>query len=237
MQSIKYSLLSLLLGAASLSSLFGQSLWRGTTIVGGIVLGEQDRRLFDYPHAKSIVEREDQKIDYDLTLYVDKIALRYCFLQLNAGVGYAQSNTFFSRPFNHSVLNSGGEDIRHIRRYSIKKLIIPISGKILIGKLYLQIIAIPAVSFNKTVIDMDLKKLAKRQFTLNSLEINPGLGFQLSDKIQISISYRLFYLHEIDKVIFNNLLFYESHPEFLQQKVDTYNPFKMWLTVGYKLKK
>ena len=53
----------------------------------------------------------------------------------------------------------------------------------------------------------------------------------------MSISYRWKYFSKIDDILFNYLLFDSPQDEFLQQKFDTHNPFKMWLTVGYKLKK
>ena len=54
----------------------------------------------------------------------------------------------------------------------------------------------------------------------------------------MSISYRWLYFNEVDEVLFNYVLFdYNYDFNLLHQKVDTFNPFKMWLTVGYKLKK
>ena len=240
MQSIKYSLLSLLLWAASLSYLAGQSIWRNMSIVGGAALGGQDRRLFYFPPAERLLAREPKKLDYDLAFYLEKRVFRYKNLQMNAGIGYAESNTMFGRPFDHSTLNGGNTlELRYIKKYTINKLIFPVSNKVYVGKLYLQIVVLPAISFKKSAVnngDVGIR-VTKRQLAWNSLEINPGVCIEISHRLQLSVNCRLLYFNEIDKVKFNYLLFDEPYPDFLQQKVDTYNPFKMWLTVGYKLKK
>ena len=240
MQYIKYILLSLLLGAASLSHLAGQNIWRNTTFVGGATLGEQDRRLFTYIFTEKLLAREPNKKDYGLSLYLEKQIIRYGPLQLDAGIGYAESNTLFGRPFSHIELNGPHTyEIRFIKRYTINKLILPISGKVYIGKFYLQFSAIPAICFRKSAMNIYAEKRVTRwQFNWNSLELNPGLGFQFSDRVQAVVSYRWRYFNEVDKVKWFSLTFYGHYnDEFLQQKVDTYNPFKMWLTVGYKWKK
>ena len=208
-------------------------------ITGGAAFGSQDRRLFDFPPAERLLAREPKRLDYDLAFYLEKRFLRYKNLELNAGIGYAESNTLFGRPFDHSALNGGyTKELRHIKKYTINKLILPVANKIYIRNFYLQIILLPTISFKKSAVDKILNKtVTKRQFDWNSLEINPGIGIELWRRLQLSLNCRLFYFSEIDEVKFNSIVFSEPYPEFLQQKVDTYNPFKMWLTVGYKLKK
>ena len=240
MQSIKYTLLILVLWAVPTSYLAGQNFWRNTNIVGGAALGEQDRRLFTYIFTEKLLAREPNKKDYGLSLYLEKQIIRYGPLQLDAGIGYAESNTLFGRPFSHIELNGPHTyEIRFIKRYTINKLILPISGKVYIGKLYLQFSALPAISFRKSAIaEISKRRFTKWQLAWNSLEVNPGLGFQFSDRVQMSISYRWLYFNEVDEVLFNYVLFdYNYDFNLLHQKVDTFNPFKMWLTVGYKLKK
>ena len=216
-------------------------IWRNTAVTGGVAWSKQDRRLFNSPIAEKILVRNPEKLDYDLSLYLEKRIFEWRFIQTGAGIGYMQSNTLFGRPFAHSKLDGiFTEDLRFIDRYTINKLIFPISTKFYLGKFYMHINALPAISFKKSVLDKrDTadKKYSKWQFALNSLEINPGLGFQITERWQASIHYRWLYIYKIDSIIFNYLLFDEPSPEFLQQKVDTHNPFKMWLTVGYRLKK
>lgn len=240
MYYLKHFLLILFLWAALLSHLAGQNIWSNAYIVGGAALGEQDRRLFYYLRADQLLEREPSKKDYDLTIYLNKKIVRYGPLQLDAGVGYAESNTLFARPFSHIEL--GGPhtyEIRYIKRYTINKLIIPVTGKIYIGKFYLHFSVLPAFCFRKSAANIIAKNRVTRwQFNWNSLELNPGLGFEFSDRIQASVSYRLRYYNEVDKVKWFSVIFYGHYNDaFLQQKVDDYNPFKMWLTVGYRLKK
>ena len=217
----------------------GQNIFRNMVVTGGVALGEQDRRLFYFPPAEALLARTPKKLDYDLSMYVQKRLFSYRVLTVDAGIGYAESSHSFARPFDHSILNGGNTlELRYIKKYTINKLIFPVSNKVYVGKLYLQIVVLPAISLKKSAVDRNFKKrVTKRQFAWNSLEINPGVGIEISHRLQLSVNCRLLYFNEIDKVKFNGLLFDEPYPEFLQQKADTYNPFKMWLTVGYKLKK
>ncbi len=238
MQYIKHILFILLLLAAWPAHLFGQNIWRNIYVVGGGALSEQDRRLFQYLFAQKILNNEPKKLDYDLTLYLNKNIVRYGPTQLDIGIGYAETNIFFGRPYNHFEV--GGPhtyDVRYIKKYTINKLVAPISGKINIGKFYLQLSALPAFCVRKSVSEIWNKRLTKWQFNWNSLEINPGLGFQVSQRLEVSFSYRWLFYNEVDKVKFYFLLDDAYDLEILHQKTDTYNPFKMWLTVGYKWKK
>ncbi len=239
---MKNLLLPLLFSFTFLPGLASQNIWRNTALVGGAALGEQDRRLFYFPPAERLLDRNPKKLDYDLTLYLEKRVFKWRLIQLKAGIGYAESNTLFGRPFDHSFLDGVyTQELRYVTRYTVNKLILPISTSFHSGKFYLQITALPAIGFRKSVLDKGgagSTRFTKWQFALNGLEINPGLGFQFSDRLHVAFSYRWLYFHEIDEIIFNSSLFYEHHDdEFSQNKTDTYNPFKMWLTVGYKLKK
>ncbi len=238
---IKHPLLTLLLTFVLLSPLAGQNLWRNTSVVGGLALGGQDRRLFYFPPADRLLARNPKKLDYDLTLYLEKRVFKWRPIQIKAGIGYAESNTIFGRPFDHAFLDGiFTEELRYVTRYTVNKLILPISAGLHFSKFHVQISTLPAIGFRKSVLDRGgagSTRFTKWQFAWNGLEINPGLGFQFSDRLQVSLSYRWFYFHEIDEVIFNSNIFYEHHDdELLQNKTDKYNPFKMWLTVGYKWK-
>ncbi len=239
MHYIKHFLLSLLLWVVALPHLSGQGILQNTYIVAGAALGGQDRRMFQYPRAKQVLASNPQKLDNEWTFYMEKRVFKHKFFQLDAGIGYAENNTIFSRPYSHSALGDGYTlEIRHIKKYSINKITAPISGKVYFKKLYFQITVIPASRFRKSVLNLgNGKRTTQQQFAWHSVEINPGVGFQCNNRIRISLSCRGFNFNEIDKVKFFNLLFDEPYPEFLQQKTDTFNPFKMWLTVGYKLKK
>ena len=163
--------------------------------------------------------------------------MNYGLFQLEAGIGYAESNTFFSRPFDHANINGGNSlEIRHFRKYTINKLILPITRRLYLGKsrkYFLQLGVLPAICFRKCA--KDNKKFVKWQFSLNSLELNPALGFKLNSKMNLALHYRLLQYREVDEVVFSNSLYNEPVPALLGQKADKYNPFKMWITVEYDL--
>ncbi len=241
MCQIKYILTILVLFLFSTSSLIGQGILHNTYIVGGVALGEQDRRLFKFPQAERLLKRNPKKLDYDLILYVEKRVFKWSFLQINAGIGYAENNTSFGRPFAHSKLNGGNTyEQRYIKKYTINKLVLPFVTKVSLGKFYLRLCALTNINFRKSVLVNSYipgKRFTKYKMEWNSLEINPGLGFNINSRLQIALSCRALYFNKVDDVIFNYALLRDQNHPFLQQKADTYNPFKMWLTVGYKLKK
>lgn len=237
---LKYLLLTLLSLFILLQNLCGQGIWNNIAVVGGVALSHQDRRLFDFPPAERILALEPKRLDRDLILYVEKSVFKYGSLHLDAGIGYAESNTSFGRPFDHIRLNGlHTYELRYVKKYTINKLVLPISSRWYIRKLYLQVVVLPTIGFRKSIVDNwgSDKRFTKKQLKWNGLEINPGMGFQLGNRLQICLNYRGLNFHEIDEVIFNYSLLRDQNHEFFKQKADKYNPFKMWLTVGYKLKK
>ena len=127
-------------------------------------------------------------------------------------------------------------ELRHFEKYTLNKLILPLSTRLYLHKnrkYFVQCSAFPAACFRKRA--KDNKRFAKWQFEPNSLEINPALGCRLNQKMQLVLYYRLFSYREVDAVIFSQALYNEPVPPFLEQKVDKYNPFKMWITVEYAL--
>lgn len=199
-------------------------------------MGSQDRRSFSRSGTLNTWALEDNGFDYDLTLYVEKTMVKYRSWQIDGGLGYAESTTSLARNFNQNALGSLTEDLKYIDTYTVSKLIFPISTKLYIkenGKLYVQISALPAIGFRKSV-DHSRKsnqRLTKWELALNGLEINPGLGINWSNRVQVALHYRLFHFHEWDEV----LLISGRDTTFPMGGVDQYNPFKMWATVAYRL--
>lgn len=221
-------------------SSFTQNFWNNTFIVNGISLSEQDRRLFDFPGAAGVLRREDSKLDNERNLSLQKSILKLSFFHTAIGVGYSEYNTTFSRPFDHSQINGGyTEELRYVKRYTINKLIVPISNNLFLTKdqsLFLKFDILPAIAFRKSVKDLTFEKReTKWELELHSLELYSGVGVKISPRMQLAAHYRWNYIYKLDKVIFNHLLFKGDTPDFIQKKYDTYNPFKLWVTVSYAL--
>ena len=70
-------------------------------------------------------------------------------------------------------------------------------------------------------------------FDFYSVEVNPGLSFELG-RFELDLNYRVLQFKKIDKILFNHLLYDFGNPR-ATQVFETYNPFKLWFSVGYKL--
>ncbi|MBK7870158.1 MAG: hypothetical protein IPJ74_05440 [Saprospiraceae bacterium] len=114
---------------------FSQNFLDHTFFTLGFALSEQDRRLFEFPGAEGVLERENNKLDYEYNFTLQKSIIKLNLFQINAGIGYAEYNSTFSRPFSHRALNSGvTKELRYIKRYTINKLIFPISTNLFLTK-------------------------------------------------------------------------------------------------------
>lgn len=218
--------------------IYCQNFWNNTFLTGGIALSEQDRRLFEFPLQDIILEREDDKFDYEYNITLQKRVARLGRMETRAGIGYAAFTNTFSRPFDHSVIN-GGNDLflRFLKRYTINKLVFPVSNNFYLTRnqaVFLNFNILSAISFRKTV-KHHTARYTKWELELNSLELYPGLGVKLNPRMQLAAHYRWVYIYKLDEVIFNHLLFYERDPEFLQKEYDNYNPLKIWVTASYAL--
>ncbi len=221
-------------------NLSAQSFFKNTRLSVGFAVQAQDRRLFDLSGRADIIKREDSKLDYEYNILFQKPIMQYKRFMITTGLGYSQWISRFSRPFDHLRilrLKSGDERGRYIGNYHIHKMMVPVTTRLYIDQksiFHAQISTLLAISFNRIITEKTIDKTYSRwEFTPHSVEINPGIGIILWKKFELNLNYRVLYVSELDNVIFNSILFKEDDPEFLQQKTDTYNPFKLWLSVGY----
>ncbi len=221
-------------------SSFCQKFLNNTFLTGGFSFSNQDRRLFNFPGAAGVIEREDSKFDYEYNVFLQKRVLQFNNFQTSAGIGYSEFNSTFSRPFAHAALNGVfTKELRKIKKYTINKFILPVSSSFFLNEkqsIYLNFNILPAIAFKKSAKDLSFEKTeTKWEWKFNAFELYPGIGVKVISRIWLTANYRLFYIYKIDEVIFNDLLFNEKDPEFLQKDYDTYNPFKLWFTVSYAL--
>jgi len=218
---------------------FAQNFWSNTSLTAGFAFSNQDRRLFEFPNQEEIIAAEDSKRDYEYNLSLQKSIIQSNLLQIDVGIGYNESKFTFSRPFDHGVFYKGlpTNELRFIKRYTINKLILPISNNFYLTKkqsIFLSLNIVPAIAFRKSAKGFSKKEI-KWDLELNSLELYPGLGVKLNKRMWVTAQYRWLYINKLDEVIFNYLLFYQRDPAFLRKKYDDYNPFKLWFTVSYAL--
>ncbi|MEM8524341.1 MAG: hypothetical protein AAGG68_06845, partial [Bacteroidota bacterium] len=130
-----------------------QSFWDNTSLMLGLAVSEQDRRLFQSGNQDGIINAEEQKVDWELNLSLQKVVLDSKFLRFRIGLGLNRFTNTFSRPFDYRSIN-GDVYLRSLRihKYTTDKLIIPISVTIYpLGKesVFLEFYSIPSLSFRR----------------------------------------------------------------------------------------
>lgn len=219
-----------------------EKLWDHTTVHFGFSVQEQDRRLFDFPDAEGIIEREDSDTDIETHLYIQKKLIGWWRMDFSTGLGYMRYQTKFSRPVNHNYFTQDNtRPLIHIEKYVIHKLSVPASLNAYLHKnesIFLNLTGWASFNINKRLASKPNSNFGGNRFKLdfNGLELNPGLGFRAS-RFQVQLNYRVLHFYKIDGVIFNDILFNTQNPPFLEEKYESRNLDKVWLTVGYHLTK
>jgi len=236
MKKIK-SILTVSICCICLHSTFGQDILDNTKIFSSVSLLDQDRRLFFFPDAEGVINREKSKFDWEASIYVQKRIFQLWMLSAWPGFGYSRFQTKFSRPFDHSYFTGEGtQELRHIGSYTIHKLVFPTSIHFSFSKkdaFFLNLTCIPAFDFNKRIKDRSWKR-NKWKAEFFGIELNPGIGGKIG-RMTFLLNYRYLNIVKLDRVIFNHLLFYTKDPPFLAQTYDDYNPTKVELTIGYDI--
>jgi hypothetical protein len=150
------------------------------------------------------------------------------------GISISAEIATFERPFDHNYFtHKSTEDLRWTDSYFKNIIQMPIAVQYKIHRKYsLRAEMLPQInlltlakhsSFDKTYSKFDPG--------FYSAEFNAGANYAISKRISLGISYRAFQIKKIDKILFNDIV---RDPR-KEEKFETYNPFKMWLTVGYRL--
>jgi hypothetical protein len=216
-----------------------QKLLDNTRVYLGFSFQEQDRRLFEFPHAEEIVALEESKFDYETIVYVQKTLLKWWHFGLSTGLGYMRYQNKFTRPINHQYFT--GDHTRpliFINKYTTHKISIPTSLEFSFDKkerIFLSLTGWASFNFNKRLVSVK-KYDNKLKLEFNGLELNPGLGFKAS-RLRFQINYRALNYYKIDKVILYRILFKDDVDPFLDKKYESTNWDKIWITVGYDLSK
>lgn len=101
---------------------------------------------------------------------------------------------------------------------------------------YVNINFLVRLLFNKNMKDRSENwHYNKWLFEMNAFESNIGLGYKYK-KIGINLAFRTFNLQKIDHVIFNQTLFTDKNPPFLEKDYETRNDNKFWFIVTYQIR-
>jgi hypothetical protein len=218
--------------------LHAQAITQNLSLHAGFAYSEQDRRQF--PGGNDITHLEiSRHVDQELNIFLQKRLFRSLCFETHVGLGVSQFETTFRRPFKHSEINGGlTKELRYVRKYTVNKLILPISNAVFLTPkrlLYISFSAIPAFGFRKSVISTSGIRNQKWEVNFSSLELYPIIGLRLAEGVWLSTQYRIYNINRIDEVIFYHHFLYENGSGKLQQNYDTYNPVKLWFTLGYSL--
>jgi hypothetical protein len=195
---MKKNLLFVLITLTGIVTAQAQSKFSKYSIFGGVGLGQEDRRLFNWPNQDKILRRSPKRLDRTYTVGILMDIWKYKRLEATAGIGYMAQNTRFKRPYDGTYF-VGQDKLVWIQRYTISQLSLPLSLT-----LYLDhnkrfgIIANGTnnISFRRRFTHTQ----SEWKLSYKSLEFYPGVIFRLNDHINVDALYRLYYLNNFDEL-------------------------------------
>ena len=194
-------------------------------------LQAHDKRLFDFPPRESVLERQPETFGtHQFGIKLERKIAEKGKLNFYAGGGLSTELATFERPFDHNYGKKGGTDIlRWTDRYCQFLMQFPLNGTYhLTDHFRFSMEILPQLNFHTIADHSTGKSYSWWRFDLYSVEFNPGIEYTIS-RMAFSLRYRAFQVKKIDRILFNHIL---RDPR-TDQTFETYNPFKMWLSVGY----
>ncbi|MCW5923310.1 MAG: hypothetical protein KIS77_13280 [Saprospiraceae bacterium] len=232
----------LIIFICAISSSYSQNIFKNLEISLGFAIKEQDRRLFEFPGEFEVLYYEDTNLDFDYLVNMSKIFFPKKKFNLLSGISYSLFQTKFSRPFDHNYFSGlRTYELRYIDNYLQHSIILNIDPRI---DLVIQKNSVYYVNFNSFVKLLFNKNIKDRSgnwhynkwlFETNAFESNIGMGYRYK-KIGINLAYRIFNIQKIDRVIFNQTLFKDKNPPFLEKEYEIRNDNKFWLIISYQIR-
>jgi|GEM_PF-825168 hypothetical protein len=197
-----------------------------------------DDRLFEFP---GTVNPSNGTGNYQYALNLHTNLFAHQSWSIHLGIGYTQETNTFRRPFNHCYFREGGCTLVLLRmdKYENALFLFPVDIRYDLAPaknfgVNFNLQLLPSINFYKSVESSLGAFYEKELFNFYALEVNPGFGFKLFDRFSINLNYRAFQMRQLDKVLFYSVLF-ENPNDAPKEKYETYNPFKMWLSLRYEL--
>ncbi len=194
-------------------------------------LQAHDKRLFDFPPKESVLERQPETFGtYQFGIRLERKIAQKGKLHFRVGGGVSAELATFERPFDHNFGKDGGTRIlRWTDRYYQFLTQFPLNGTYQLNEHFgFSLGVLPQLNFLTKADHTTSKSYSWWRFDLYSVEFNPGIEYTTSRFI-FNLSYRAFQVKKIDRILFNDIL----DDARTGQSFETYNPFKMWLSVGY----
>ncbi len=190
---------------------------------------EHDKRFFRF---SSLAKRQPKTFGtYQVGVSTARKVFHKNRFELFAGVGLSTELATLLRPFEHHY---GEEfqpfDLRFTNRYYQFLAQLPIRSKYMAGERFgFSLDVLPQFNFLTVGDHSEAESYSWWRFGLYSVEVNPGLVYSNS-MFDFGLKYRVFQVKTIDRILFGNII---GDP-FKGQNFETYNPFKFWLSAGYK---
>lgn len=203
-------------------------------------LQKHDKRLFGFPPfpAAHLLEKHSENFGtYQLGISVTRKIFYKGRLKIYVGGGLSSELSTFTRPFDQDYGHEIKRDILIMTdRYYQNLLQLPIRTKLSVFKhLGLSLEMLPQFNFlAKADLDHSFfngSEFSWWKFDFYSVEVNPGLSFELG-RFELDLNYRAFQVKKIDRILFSISTLNDPR---IDQIYETYNPVKLWFSVGYKL--
>ena len=201
---------------------------------------KHDKRLYHWPKNSAISILAKTPKDYGTHQWSISLLKKIGNLrniEVQGGLGVSRELATFYRPFNQNYgLKFGSYVIRYTDRFSQVLFQTPIKfGYNLFGgaQMAFNVGLLPQFNFftkaNHSTDEINYQPYTWWGFHFYSVEINPEIEFSLW-RLHFSIKYRFFQFKKIDPI-----LFWTTSTYVIEKKYETYNPFKLWLSIGYEL--
>ena len=213
-----------------------QEVYSKWLISANFAIQEPDTRLFGFPEIPKrnlLARQKENPRTYQLDIRAARNLVSTNIFKLAGGIGLSSELNTFNRPFFHGYGATNVTDILLFTdKYHQYLFQIPIQTKLNILKsLAISLKVLPQLNFLTTA--NDTKGFGSTRwwrFEFYSVEINPGLVWT-TKRLDIGMSYRYFHFKRIDPILFH--AFMSTEPD-TDRKFETFNPFKLWFSVGYK---
>jgi hypothetical protein len=174
---------------------------------------------------------------YQLGINLNRNILQKGKFSITAGLGLGQEVRNYQQPFDHCFDNPNSpcdEALRWIENYQIYLFQAPIQLNYNAWSNFdFGLLILTQFDYFKQVKSGNIK-VSDFNVDLYSIEFSPTIGTNIG-RWNINLGYRLFQFKTIDKVFLYGNNFLTKDPDYLDKTFDTFNPTKLFLTVGFKL--
>ncbi|WP_236975490.1 hypothetical protein [Membranihabitans maritimus] len=238
-----YSLFIISFILLSVTSIRSQSFLEDLTLSASYAYESVDDRIVS-------VADEGEKV-YQWSVGVNKTIWETRRWEMDMGLGYSKRLVQYDRSFNRCYFGATGFGVHCLneiyipmKTYRSDLITTPVNlyfyplAKREKWSPYLNVFLLNGIAFHRKVEATGDRSEQKWEAEWEGLEVNPGIGIRFG-RFHAGINYRLLHFRPYDPVFFNTkkaegLEDYVGDPPY-KGELNNYNPFKLWLSMGYRL--